>query len=85
MRTKVSLSLPVMLLGRVLDALGQELLEASDEEIIEAARSLGMRPEMQGSAAFAGLRYGFRPQWSDFFDVEMGHLLPGTRKNLPHK
>lgn len=76
MRTKMSAAFPVILLSRVLDALGQELLEASDDEVVEAARSLGMRPEMKGSAAFAGLRYGVRPQWSDFFDPEAGRL-PG--------
>ena len=47
----------------------QELLEASDEEIIAAATDLGMNPLMKGSAAFAGLKYPSRPQLADFFEL----------------
>jgi hypothetical protein len=36
--------------------LERELIEASDEDILEAARDLGMNPMMKGSAAFLGLR-----------------------------
>jgi hypothetical protein len=43
-------------LGRILDQLDRELIEASDEDILEAARDLGMNPMMKGSAAFLGLQ-----------------------------
>jgi len=32
----------------------QEILAASDAEIVEAAKELGMKPDMKGSAAFRG-------------------------------
>lgn len=53
---------PVLTLERILLALERELLEASDEEIIAAARELGMNPAMKGSAAFMGLKYGYAAQ-----------------------
>ncbi len=40
---------------RLLAALERELIEATDEEILEAAKDLGMNPEMKGSAAFFGI------------------------------
>lgn len=40
---------------RLIIALERELIEATDEEILEAARDLRMNPEMRGSAAFIGL------------------------------
>jgi hypothetical protein len=55
MRTKLTLTTPAAALGRILDQLDRELIEASDEEILEAARDLGMNPLMKGSAAFLGL------------------------------
>jgi hypothetical protein len=70
MRTKVKVLSSEVVLDRLLEALGQELIDASDEEIIEAARSLGMDPKTRGSAAFAGLRYPAKLQLSDFFDLE---------------
>lgn len=49
----------------LLAALEQELIAATDEEILAAARDLGMNPAMRGSAAFFGitipLRAPFRP------------------------
>jgi len=56
-------------LARILQALEQELLDASDEEILAAAADLGMNPKMKGSAAFAGLKYHHTPQLSDFFEL----------------
>ncbi len=61
---------PVTALTRVLDALEQDLLEAADEEILEAARTLGMNPEMRGSAAYLGLKSPEKPKVSDFFNLE---------------
>jgi len=40
---------------RLLAALERELIEATDEEILEAAGELGMNPAMKGSAAFFGI------------------------------
>ena len=40
---------------RLLAALERELVEATDEEILAAARDLGMNPAMKGSAAFFGI------------------------------
>jgi hypothetical protein len=56
-------------LARVLSALERELVEASDEEIREAARELGMDLDSRESAAFAGLKFPSRPQLGDFFDT----------------
>jgi hypothetical protein len=70
MRTKVRAPSPVIRLTRILEALELELIEATDEEILAAAKDLGMNLEMKGSAAFMGLKYFSRPQLSDFFDLE---------------
>ena len=70
MRTKVKVALPEVVLTRILEAFGQELIDASDEEIMEAAKDLGMDPQMKGSGAFAGLTFPARWQLSDFFDLE---------------
>jgi hypothetical protein len=56
-------------LDRILDALAQELVQATDEELIGAAHDLGMRPDMKGSAAFIGLRGATRPRLAEFFDL----------------
>lgn len=42
-------------LERLLIALERDLIEATDEEILQAASDLRMNPEMKGSAAFIGL------------------------------
>jgi hypothetical protein len=64
MRTKVAM---VTALDRVLDGLGEELLAASDAEIIAAARELGMDPSMRGSAAFLGLKYSIPSRPEELF------------------
>ncbi|MBV8805956.1 MAG: hypothetical protein JO042_12940 [Sinobacteraceae bacterium] len=69
MRAKISVASPEATLTRLLDALEQELIGASDDEILEAAKELGMNPKMKGSAAFLGLKYGSVPRPEDFFDV----------------
>ena len=53
---KLTLTTPAAALGRILDQLDRELIEASDADILEAARDLGMNPMMKGSAAFLGLQ-----------------------------
>jgi len=65
MRTKLTLSTPAAALGRILDQLDRELIEASDEDILDAARDLGMNPMMKGSAAFLGLQFF---SFAEFFD-----------------
>ena len=70
MRTKVRRPSADVALTRILIALEQELIDASDEEVMQAAKDLGMDPTMRESAAFAGLTYTGQPQLSDFFDME---------------
>jgi hypothetical protein len=70
MRTKVKVASPEVALARILEALGRELINASDEEVMEAAKDLSMNPQMRGSAAFAGLKYPAKPQLADFFEFE---------------
>jgi hypothetical protein len=67
MRAKLIVAFPEIALTRILDALERELVEATDEEIMQAAMDLGMNPNMKGSAAFAGLKYPPRARLSDFF------------------
>lgn len=69
MRTKIVMTEQVAGFERVLDALALELMESTDEELLQAAKDLGMDPRMRGSAAFIGLRYPAIPRMSDFFEV----------------
>lgn len=71
MRTKVKAASPEVELTRILEAMEQELIDASDEEIMGAATDLGMDPKMRGSAAFAGIKFPAKPQLSDFFEFEV--------------
>jgi hypothetical protein len=48
---------PEVALARIGTEFAEELLAATDEEIMDAARDLGMNPAMKGSAAFAGVKY----------------------------
>lgn len=84
MRTKVKAALPEVVLTRILEALGQELIDVSDEEIMQAAKDLGMDPHMKGSAAFLGLTSPAKPDVSDFFDVEAikRHLALEVRERI---
>jgi hypothetical protein len=69
-------------LARVLDSLEQELIEASDEDVLGAARDLGMNPMMKGSAAFAGLNYPATTRFSDFFDPETQKLIRAEMQRI---
>jgi hypothetical protein len=84
MRIKVRVALPEIALTHILDAFGQELIDASDEEIMEAAKYLGMNPHMKGSAAFLGLTFPAKLQVSDFFDVEAikHHIAPEAKERI---
>lgn len=70
MRTHVKRIAPETALERVLESLETELIEASDEEILQAAGDLGQNPMMKGSVAFIGITFPSRAKLSDFFDVE---------------
>lgn len=78
MRPKVKkMAASTTTLARLLEALEHELIEATDEEVLDAARALGMNPGMKGSAAFAGLKYFANPQLSDFFEFDICRNLHG--------
>lgn len=79
MPTKVRKGSSCQVLTRLLDAFAQELIGASDEEVLEAAKDLGMDPGMKGSAAFLGVIHPTPRRLSDFFDLdELKRLLPKT-------
>jgi hypothetical protein len=59
----------------LLAALEQELIAATDEEILEAAADLGMNPAMKGSAAFFGVTKGLP---SPFTAGELREYLGGA-------
>jgi hypothetical protein len=72
MRTKLTITEPQAALDRLLDALANELIEVSDDEILGAAKELGMNPMMKGSAAFLGLRVApvaDLAEWTEFFEA----------------
>jgi hypothetical protein len=46
---------PELTLERTLLALERDVLDATDEELMTAARELGMNPTMKGSAAYFGV------------------------------
>ncbi len=70
MRAKVKPIPSERALTRILNALAQELIETSDEEVLQAAKDLGMDPNMKGSAAFLGVIHATPRRLSDFFDPE---------------
>ena len=82
MRTRLMHAFPETALERILDALEQDLVAASDADVLEAASDLGMKPQMKGSAAFLGLRYSSAmPRAEDFFDAKwMQQLLNDPRR-----
>lgn len=79
MRTKVTRASAETALMRVLDAMAQDAIDASDEEITQAATDLRMDITSRHSAAFAGLTYFARPQLADFFDIEAPPRLSAPR------
>lgn len=54
---------------RVIDALAEDLITSTDEELLQAAGDLGMDPSSRGSAAFAGIKYPATWTYSDFFNA----------------
>jgi hypothetical protein len=71
MRTKVKRSSPEVTLARIIDALAREAMEATDEELAEAAKGLRMDLNSHQSVAFAGVMHFAQPKISDFFDLEV--------------
>jgi hypothetical protein len=45
---------------RLLEALGQDLLDATDEEILAVTNDLGQKPGMKGSIALLGVTFAWR-------------------------
>ena len=74
MHAKLKRAAAAARLERLIDALAEDLAEATDEEVLQACADLGMNPQMRGSAAFLGLK-GPSVTWREFFDtVELQHL-----------
>ena len=71
---------PLATLDRILEGLERELIDVSDEELVEAAQSLGMNLKAKESAAFFGLKGPAKPQLSDFFGFDFD-----TKPRLPRK
>jgi hypothetical protein len=69
MRNKVTPRQPDVALNRVLAGLEKELVDATDEEITQAAEDLGMNLKMRGSAAFIGVKYTFPKRLTEVFDL----------------
>ncbi|NNM61226.1 MAG: hypothetical protein HKM03_03570 [Steroidobacteraceae bacterium] len=66
----------------ILDALAQEAVDASDDELIAAASDLRMDIRNRDSAAFAGLTFFARPQASEFFDLDVVKRLQSPAREL---
>jgi hypothetical protein len=66
---------PELALERILIALESDVIDATDEELLTAARELGMNPSMKGSAAFFGVT---RPAGLRSWPREIGE-----QKNAP--
>ncbi len=82
----MKLSWTEITLYRVQRELERELLAATDEEVMEAARDLGMNPTMRGSVAFAGLKFPFSlRQMQEYFGVTWSGTETAAEKfaNLP--
>lgn len=61
MRSKITAAHPAAAFERVLDVLAPELVDSTDDELLEAARDPGMNPARRGSAAFVGVKYSNAP------------------------
>jgi hypothetical protein len=70
-------------------ALEQELVDATDAEIREAAQELGMDLDMKGSAAFAGLKFPAKARFSEYFGPDalarLKELAETRRRELEDK
>lgn len=83
MPTRMNIDWPEVMLTRIAAQFEEELLAASDEEIIAAAKDLGMNPSMRGSAAFAGIKYPVSArQLRDFFGITDWTSVPIEAESL---
>jgi hypothetical protein len=86
MRNQIRVASPEMKLARVLVALEPELVAATDAEIEEAAADLGMKLDMQGSVAFAGLKFPAKVRFQDYFGPDalarIRELLEARQRTL---
>lgn len=82
MRTKAMRIPPDTTLMRILDALAQEAIESSDDELIATAADLRMDLDSRGSAAFSGLTFFSRPRASEFFDVDVPKSLQSPETTI---
>jgi hypothetical protein len=82
MRRLARTTVPIATLDRVLEVLERELVDVSDEEIVEAARSLRMNLNGKESAAFFGLKCPAKPPLSDFFGFDFD-AKPSLQKTKP--
>ena len=88
MRNKMTRNPPEVALNRVLAGLERELVEATDEEIVQAAEDLGMNLKMKGSAAFIGVKYTFPKDAAEIFDLNdlrrfYAEYVQKRRESLP--
>jgi hypothetical protein len=67
-------------LTRILEALELDLIDATDEEILEAAKDLGMDPSMKGSAAFLGVKFPMSWKPEDFFEFVRMRTAAATER-----
>ena len=70
---------PELALERLLLALEREVIAATGEELLAAARELGMNPGMKGSAAFFGILK--HPAFGLAGTVEQKNAAGGLRRN----
>jgi hypothetical protein len=69
--------------GESMLRLADELLAATDEEILATARELGMNPGMRGSAAFLELKYPIVRHPRDFLSgFDPGGFLPPSAPRI---
>jgi len=57
-------------LQRILLALEREVLQASDKEVRDAARDVGIDPDMKGSIAWVGITFPAKVRIEEVFDME---------------
>ena len=58
-------------LQRVLVALEREVLQASDEEVRQAAQDAGIDPDMKGSIVWVGITFPAKVRMEEIFDIEV--------------
>lgn len=72
-------------LQRVLAELERELLQTSDEEVLQAAGDLGIDPDMKGSIAWLGIHFSAKPRLDEVFDIDAFRKQMRRRLTPPGK